>query len=68
MAFLEKYDLSGKVILPFATHGGGGISHYVDDIQTKYPQADIRSAFSSRGSSFSVEQIRDWLKENKLLL
>ena len=65
MAFLEKYDLSGKVILPFATHGGGGISHYVEDIRTKYPQADIRSAFSSRGSSFSVEQIRDWLKENK---
>ena len=67
MAFLEKYDLSGKVILPFATHGGGGISQYVDDIRTKYPQADIRSSFSSRGTSYRTEAIRQWLRENKLL-
>ena len=57
MAFLEKYD----------SHGGGGISHYVEDIRTKYPLADIRSSFSCRGTSYRTEDVRQWLKENKLL-
>ena len=31
--FLEQYDLSGKTIVPFVTHGGGGVANCVSDLK-----------------------------------
>ena len=31
-SFLENYDLSGKNIIPFITHGGGGVQNTVKDM------------------------------------
>lgn len=31
-SFLESYDLSGKTIIPFITHGGGGVQNTVRDL------------------------------------
>lgn len=31
-SFLESYDLSGKTIIPFVTHGGGGVQNTVRDL------------------------------------
>lgn len=31
-SFLESYDLSGKKIIPFITHGGGGVQNTVTDM------------------------------------
>ena len=30
--FLNHADLSGKTIVPFCTHGGGGKGHYINDV------------------------------------
>ena len=65
--FMDQNDLSGKVILPFVTHGGGGMSSCERDIRNKYPKADVREGLAVYGSSFSLDEIRQWLKTNKLL-
>ncbi len=31
-SFLESYDLSGKVVVPFITHGSGGVQNTVKDM------------------------------------
>ena len=31
-SFLENYDLSGKTVVPFITHGGGGVQNTVSDM------------------------------------
>ena len=37
--FLETYDLSGKTIIPFVTHGGSGFSQTVSTIANLQPDA-----------------------------
>lgn len=31
-SFLENYDLSGKTVIPFITHGGGGVQNTITDM------------------------------------
>lgn len=35
--FIESHDLNGKRIIPFATSGGSGIEHSVNELKTAYP-------------------------------
>lgn len=35
--FLEKYDFSGKTVIPFATSGGSSIAHSVRQLRKLYP-------------------------------
>ena len=37
--FLESQDVSGKILIPFATSGGSGIDGAVRNLQKAYPQA-----------------------------
>jgi len=62
--FLEQYDLSGKTIVPFCTHGGGGFGRGPTDIANLCPGADILQVFSVNGSSVSHAQndVADWLR------
>lgn len=39
--FLEEYDFSGKMIIPFTTHGGYGVGSSVEDIQKLCPDANV---------------------------
>lgn len=40
--FIEAHDLSGKVLIPFATSGGSPIGPCVDALRETYPELDIR--------------------------
>ena len=63
-SFLEEYDFSGKKVIPFCSHGTGGVASSVRDITTSLPEnvivpesigiyrADINGAQS---------QIEEWL-------
>lgn len=62
--FLDAYDLSGKVILPFCTSGGSGVSQSVSDIRRAEPNADVRDGLRVRGSQDRV--LDRWLSENGL--
>lgn len=39
--FLVSHDLSGKIIVPFVTHGGAGVSHSEDDVRKLCPKSTI---------------------------
>ena len=64
LAFLEQCDLTGTVIAPFCTHGGGGAGHIASDIQARCPQAQVLPVFETYGSGGpdAAEKLRIWIK------
>lgn len=65
--FLEEYDLSGKTIVPFNTHGGSGFSNTVQTIAELQPGADVlEDGFTvSRNNVAEAESdIVSWLDEH----
>ena len=53
-SFLAGYDFSGKTVIPFVTHGGGGMARCERDMRKVCPKA----AFG-RGGAFSGGSIRN---------
>lgn len=39
--FFEEYDFSGKMLIPFVTHGGSGFSSTINTIQNLEPNATV---------------------------
>lgn len=65
--FLEEYDLSGKTIVPFNTHGGSGFSNTIQTIAELQPGADVlEDGFTvSRNNVAEVEDdVVSWLDEH----
>ena len=51
-SFLRAADLSGKTVIPFCTHGGGGEGRTFADIKKAVPSAKaVLSGFAARGSN-----------------
>lgn len=48
--FLDTYDLSGKTIAPFITHGGSGLSGTPNRIRNEEPNATVTEGLSIYGS------------------
>jgi flavodoxin len=48
--FLSAHDLSGKTIVPFCTHGGGGLGRISKDIARQCPQSTLLDSFEIYGS------------------
>jgi flavodoxin len=67
--FLEKYNFSGKMILPLCTHEGSGMGNSERDIKKICPSADVRTGLSIRGSAVTTERdlIEKWLENLGLL-
>lgn len=67
--FLESYDLSGKRIAPFCSHGGGRLGQSVTAIAKLAPASDVTEGLSVhyRGGSSLSSDIDEWLKANKLI-
>ena len=57
--FLEKYDFSGKTVIPFATSGGSSITNSVKQLKKLYPKIVWGE---SRLLNGSVKQAGDWAK------
>ena len=65
-SFLEEYDFSGKTIIPFCSHGGGGFGQSITDISKLVPNSKIGEGLSihySGGSSLESD-ISNWLNAN----
>jgi flavodoxin len=62
--FLTAYDLSGKIIVPFCTHGGGGLGRVERDIAKLCPQSTVLSSLGIYGSGSGNVQakISGWLQ------
>ena len=61
--FLDNYDLSGKTIAPFITHGGRGLSGTPSNIQEEKPDATVTEGLSIYGDDAENSQsdVREWL-------
>ena len=62
--FLESYDFSGKIIIPFCTHEGSGMGNSEKDIQKLCPMATVLPGLALYGSHVdqSDKELESWLK------
>lgn len=65
--FLEKYDFSGKTILPFCTHEGSGMGASEADLRKTCPSAKVKKGLAIQGCKvFGAENaIGQWIGENE---
>lgn len=64
-SFLDEYDLSGKTIAPFITHGGSGLSGTPNKIKQEEPNATVTEGLAISGSSASSSKgtVQNWLSK-----
>lgn len=62
--FLSAHDFSGKTVIPFCTHGGGGASYTYTDIKKLLPNSTIKEGFTSFESSAKESDIENWIKSH----
>lgn len=67
--FLDEYDFSEKIIIPFCTHEGGGLGHSEKDIVKLSPKAILLKGLSINGSrvNSAKKDITNWLDKNGLI-
>lgn len=63
IAFMKQCNLSGKTVLPFCTHGGGGSGHIEEDMQALSPQAKIQKIFKvyGNGGARAGQAVSEWI-------
>ncbi|WP_292391205.1 flavodoxin [Methanosarcina sp. UBA5] len=68
--FLEKYDFSGKTIVPFCTHEGSGLGRSEKDIEKLCPKATLLKGLAVHGSRVSAakKDVADWLNKISMTL
>lgn len=61
--FLEEYDLSGKIIVPFCTHEGSEMGRSENDIAKLCPEAKHLKGLAIHGSRVGAakKDVEDWL-------
>ena len=62
--FLEKYDLSGKTIIPFCTHEGSGMGGSEREIKKTCPEAVLKKGLPVHGAEAaeSAAEVSAWAK------
>lgn len=63
-SFLAMYDLAGKKIAPFCTHGGSGTAQSVNNIRSVCPDSEILQslAISGNRSESARNDVIHWLQ------
>ena len=63
--FLSEGDFSGKAIVPFCTHEGGGVGQSLSDISKLCPKSTILEGIAIRGREVKTAQneVSGWLRE-----
>lgn len=63
LSFLRAVDLSGKTIIPFCTHGGGGFGRMIEDYKKECKNSIIKDGIALRGD-YSFDELRKLLDVN----
>ena len=63
LSFLRKVDLSGKTIIPFCTHGGGGFGRMIEDYKKECKHSIIKDGIALKGD-YSFDELKAWLDSN----
>ena len=68
LSFLDKYNLSGKKLVPLCTNEGSGMGNSEHDLKNLYPTATFAEGLSVRGHQVreSEESIAEWAKKHIL--
>ena len=68
-SFLERYDFTGKTILPLCTNEGSGMGGSEKTIRQCAPGADVKKGLPITGSyaARAEPELKRWLKANGLL-
>ncbi len=61
--FLEQYDFSGKIIVPFATSGSSGIENCEKNLRSAYPDLIWRKGKLLNGR-ISKEMLASWIDQS----
>lgn len=63
--FLTENDLSGKTVVPFCTHGGGGQAKTAKDVAALCPNSTVLEGFSISDSNVdkAKPEISKWLNK-----
>jgi flavodoxin len=63
--FLAEYDLSGKTIAPFCTHGTGGLARTVEAIKKMCPDSKVLEALGISRSRVNEAEtdVSEWLSQ-----
>lgn len=64
-AFLAQHDFTGKTILPFCTHGGGGQGRIKNDIAGLCPDSIVTECLEMYGSRIDHRILSQWLKNTE---
>ena len=67
--FLERYDFTGKTILPLCTNEGSGMGSSESDVKKCAKGATVKSGLAITGSKAadSKETVKKWLAANGLI-
>jgi len=62
-SFIHHFDLNSKTVVPFHTHGGGGVGSFEKDIAKMCPNSTVTEGFGtySSGGRDTIVQIDSWL-------
>ena len=63
LSFLRSVDLSGKTIIPFCTHGGGGFGRMIEDYKRECKNSTIKDGIALRGD-YNFDELEKWLENN----
>lgn len=63
--YLNSHDLSGKTVVPFCTHGMGGLQNVASDIASLCPNSKMLPSFAIKGVEVdnASDKVSAWLKE-----
>ena len=66
-SFLKEHDIHNKIIIPFCSHGTGGLANSVEDIKALLPDCEILTPLGINRDDIknSYPIIKDWI-ENQL--
>lgn len=65
-SFLNSHDFSGKIVMPFSSHGGGGKGHSDRDITSLCAGAEVKEMFAAYegGGNKAEKEISRWIADN----
>ena len=65
LTFIESYDFSGKILIPFCTHGGGGEQNCFTDFVKHTDKQEHKKGFLTNGekAESSRKEVEKWLRE-----
>ena len=63
LKFLKTVDLSGKTIIPFCTHGGGGFGRMIENYKNECKNSIIKEGLALKGD-YNFDELQNWLNSN----